>query len=217
MAFLEIVNLFKTFKKLNNAINVLNGFSMTVGKGESVSVVGPSGSGKSTLLHIIGGLDRPDSGTVIFDGMDIFKNGFSIDEYRNQKVGFVFQFHYLLNDFTALENVAMPAMVSGLPIQKALKHAEFLLDKVGLNNRYNHHPNELSGGEQQRVAVARALMNDPLLILADEPTGNLDLANTLDIMDIFEKLKNEGVTIIMVTHDENLAKRFDKKITLEKH
>lgn len=217
MSFLEILNIVKTYRKSNNIINVLRGFTMTIEKGESIAIVGPSGSGKSTLMHIIGGLDRPDSGTVLFEGEDIFKNGYSMDKYRNEKVGFVFQFHYLLNDFTAIENVAMPAMISGMAMSRALKHAEFLLDKVGLRERYHHHPNELSGGEQQRVAIARALMNEPKLLLADEPTGNLDLTNSYEIMNIFNKLKSEGVTIIMVTHDEKLATKFDKKVILEKH
>ncbi|MCA1927449.1 MAG: ABC transporter ATP-binding protein [Calditerrivibrio sp.] len=217
MSFLEVSNIIKTYKKSSNIINVLNGFSMTLEGGESVAIVGPSGSGKSTLMHIIGGLDRPDSGSVLFEGEDIFKAGYPIDKYRNNKVGFVFQFHYLLNDFNAIENVAMPAMISGMSMPKALKHAEFLLDKVGLGDRYHHHPNELSGGEQQRVAIARALMNEPRLLLADEPTGNLDLNNSYEIMNIFDRLKSEGVTIIMVTHDEKLTSKFDKRIVLEKH
>ncbi|ADR18046.1 ABC transporter ATP-binding protein [Calditerrivibrio nitroreducens] len=216
MSFLEILNISKSYRKSNNIIQVLNSFTLTIEKGESVVVVGPSGSGKSTLMHIIGGLDKPDTGNIIFKGENIFNQSYPIDEYRNKKVGFVFQFHYLLNDFTALENVAMPAMIAGTPINKAIKHAEFLLDKVGLSHRYHHHPNELSGGEQQRVAVARALMNEPELLLADEPTGNLDGANTLEIMKIFDKLKSEGVTIIMVTHDEKLTQNFDRKVVLEK-
>ncbi|MCX8084294.1 MAG: ABC transporter ATP-binding protein [Calditerrivibrio sp.] len=216
MALLEINYLSKTYRKLNNIINVLSGFSLSVEKGESIVITGPSGSGKSTLMHIIGGLDRPDSGTVVFKGDNIFEKGYDLDSYRNKKVGFVFQFHYLLNDFNAIENVAMPSMISGVPIAKALRHAEFLLDKVGLKDRYHHHPAELSGGEQQRVAIARALMNEPEILLADEPTGNLDGANTLEIMKIFHKLKEEGVTLIMVTHDEKLTSSFDRRITLEK-
>lgn len=216
MSFLEILNISKSYRKSNNVIQVLSNFNLSLEKGESVVIVGPSGSGKSTLMHIIGGLDRPDAGAVIFNGEDIFKFGYPLDQYRNKKVGFVFQFHYLLNDFTALENVAMPSMIAGTPINKAIKHAEFLLDKVGLSDRYHHHPNELSGGEQQRVAVARALMNEPELLLADEPTGNLDGANTMEIMKIFDKLKSEGVTIIMVTHDEKLTHNFDRKVVLEK-
>jgi lipoprotein-releasing system ATP-binding protein len=216
MSFLEVLSISKSYRKFSNVIQVLNNFSISVEKGESVVIVGPSGSGKSTLLHILGGLDRPNSGSVLFNGEDIFKSGYPLDEYRNKKVGFVFQFHYLLNDFTAVENVAMPALIAGVPLEKAMKHAEFYLDKVGLSHRYNHHPNELSGGEQQRVAVARALMNNPDIILADEPTGNLDGANTLEIMRIFEKLNSEGVTIIMVTHDEKLTSNFDRKVVLEK-
>lgn len=216
MSFLELVNISKSYRKSKNVIQVLSNFNLSVEKGESVVIVGPSGSGKSTLMHIIGGLDKPDTGAVIFNGEDIFKSGYPLDQYRNKKVGFVFQFHYLLNDFTALENVAMPSMIAGTPINKAIKQAEFLLDKVGLSDRYHHHPNELSGGEQQRVAVARALMNEPEILLADEPTGNLDGANTLEIMKIFDKLKSEGVTIIMVTHDEKLTHTFDRKIALEK-
>lgn len=217
MAILDILNIFKTYKKGMNHIQVLTGFNLTIEKGETVAIVGPSGSGKSTLLHIIGGLDRPDSGSVIFKNDNIFDSGYKIDEYRNRKVGFVFQFHYLLNDFTAVENVAMPALISGMDMGKALKNAEFLLDKVGLADRYNHYPNELSGGEQQRVAIARALMNDPEIILADEPTGNLDLANSIEVINIFNRLKGEGVTVIMVTHDEKLTDFFDRTIRLEKH
>jgi lipoprotein-releasing system ATP-binding protein len=213
---IEIINLNKSFKKGPALIQVLNNFNMKVEQNEFISIVGPSGAGKSTLLHIIGGLDKPDSGQVKFMGQNIFDEYSSIDHYRNESVGFVFQFHYLLNDFTALENTAMPALIKGENKKLALENAENILEKVGLKDRVKHLPKELSGGEQQRVAVARALMNNPKLLLADEPTGNLDKTNSLGIFDLFLKLNEEGLTVILVTHDEQIAKSCKREIKLEK-
>lgn len=214
---LELININKSFKKGASVINVLNDFNLTVEKGQFISIVGPSGVGKSTLLHITGGLERPDSGIVYFGKESIYdyrKTG--LDYYRNHNVGFVFQFHYLLNDFSAVENVMIPAMIGGDSKGKSHERAEFLLEKVGLADRGSHYPTELSGGEQQRVAVARALMNNPKLILADEPTGNLDRQNSYGVFELFKKLNEEGVTVILVTHDEKLAELSDSEIKLEK-
>lgn len=216
MSLIEIINLNKSFKKGPALINVLANYNMTVEEKEFISIVGPSGAGKSTLMHIIGGLDKPDSGIIKFLGTDIFSKESDIDTYRNKHVGFVFQFHYLLNDFSALENVAMPALIKGDDKKTAFEWSAKMLEKVGLKDRMKHLPNELSGGEQQRVAVARALMNNPKLLLADEPTGNLDKANSNGIFDLFRQLNDEGLTVILVTHDEHLSQSCKREIKLEK-
>ncbi|MEC9492541.1 ABC transporter ATP-binding protein [Flexistipes sp.] len=213
----ELININKTFKKGPAVINVLSDFNLSVEKGQFISIVGPSGVGKSTLLHIIGGLERPDSGIVNFEGEAVYKQkNTGLDSYRNNEVGFVFQFHYLLNDFTAIENVMMPALIGKISKNEAAKRAAEILEKVGMSDRESHYPMELSGGEQQRVAVARALMNNPKLILADEPTGNLDRKNSYGVFELFKKLNEEGVTVILVTHDEHLSGLSDKEIKLEK-
>lgn len=216
MSLIEIINLNKSFQKGPALINVLDNYSMTVEENDFISIVGPSGAGKSTLLHIIGGLDKPDSGSVEFMGTDIFGKESRIDTYRNEHVGFVFQFHYLLNDFSALENVAMPALIKGDSRKEAFASANQMLEKVGLKDRVKHLPNELSGGEQQRVAVARALMNNPKLLLADEPTGNLDKTNSSGIFELFQQLNEEGLTVIIVTHDEHIAQSCKREIKLDK-
>ncbi len=213
---INIVNLNKSFKKGPAIIHVLNNFNLTVEEKDFISIVGPSGAGKSTLMHIIGGLDKPDSGSVLFLGQDIFAKENNMDKYRNEQVGFVFQFHYLLNDFTALENVAMPGLIAGGNKKSVYDWAERMLEKVGLKDRMKHLPNELSGGEQQRVAVARALMNQPKLLLADEPTGNLDKENSNGIFDLFRELNDNGLTILIVTHDETLARQTNREVRLEK-
>lgn len=214
---LELININKAFKKGPAIINVLDNFNLNVEKGQFISIVGPSGVGKSTLLHIIGGLERPDSGIVNFEKESVYdRKNLMLDSYRNNEVGFVFQFHYLLNDFTALENVMMPALIGKVSKNEAEKRASEILNKVGMSDRESHYPMELSGGEQQRVAVARALMNNPKLILADEPTGNLDKKNSFGVFELFKKLNEEGVTVILVTHDEHLAGLSDKEIKLEK-
>jgi lipoprotein-releasing system ATP-binding protein len=197
-------------------LQVLKGVDMDVRQSEIVVVVGPSGSGKSTLLHLLGGLDRPTSGKVYVDGLDLsVLSEEELAQFRNTKLGFVFQFHHLLPEFTALENVAMPALIKGELMKEASTRAAALLQEVGLEERLEHKPNELSGGEQQRVAVARALMNDPQLVLADEPSGNLDEQNGLRLhqllMDLAEK---RGLTFVIATHNLDLTKRADRVLQL---
>ncbi|QAR34258.1 ABC transporter ATP-binding protein [Geovibrio thiophilus] len=217
MSLLEIIDLNKSFLKGDYRLNVLSGFSMNVEKGEMLAIVGPSGAGKSTLLHIIGGLDKPDSGSVMFQGEDILKlKGKAVDQFRNKDVGFVFQFHYLLEDFTALENVMMPALIGGVNIDAAAKRAKELLTKVGLESRTTHFPAELSGGEQQRTAIARAMMNSPKILLADEPTGSLDKKNSDEVLDMIRLMRDEGVTILIVTHEDAIANSCDRIIRIEK-
>ncbi|BAI79966.1 lipoprotein-releasing system ATP-binding protein [Deferribacter desulfuricans SSM1] len=212
---LEAKNLSKTFKKGDYFIKVLDNFNFEVDKGDFIAIVGPSGAGKSTLLHILGGLEKPDNGFVLLNGENIYKDEKELDNIRNQYFGFVFQFHYLLDDFTAIENVALPAMITGKK-DEAFNKAKAILEKMGLINRLNHFPNELSGGEQQRVAIARALINDPLIIFADEPTGNLDKENSKIVIDEFKRLNEQGITILMVTHDEHIASQAKKILRLEK-
>jgi lipoprotein-releasing system ATP-binding protein len=202
--------------KAYGSLQVLKGISLCVAKGELVTLVGPSGSGKSTLLHIIGSLDRADSGDVLINGTKI--QGMSdrqISAFRNKHIGFVFQFHHLLPEFSALENVCMPAMVAGMGRKEALPEAEKWLKRLGLEGRMQHKLNELSGGEQQRVAVARALMNRPDVILADEPSGNLDSKNAKELHQLFLDLRKEtGQTFLIVTHNEEFAELSDRKIYL---
>lgn len=199
-------------------LQVLDGISVDLLQGESVAVTGPSGSGKSTLLHILGGLDRPDAGTILYKGEDLSKrNPDALAQWRNNEVGFVFQFHYLLPEFTALENVMMPALIHRDKSSDPRRRALDLLARVGLSDRAEHRPSELSGGEQQRVAVARALMNRPSLLLADEPTGNLDEANTIQLMELLAEIRaDEGMTLVMVTHDQQLTSYCNRVITLSK-
>jgi lipoprotein-releasing system ATP-binding protein len=196
---------------------VLRGVSINVTKGEVIAIVGASGAGKSTLLHIIGTLDKPTAGTVLFEGQDVFAlSDEEISKFRNQKIGFVFQFHHLLPEFTALENVAMPALISGKTMRDAEGHALQLLKLVGMNERADAKPPKLSGGEQQRLAVARAMMNNPSVILADEPSGNLDTTNAQQLHDLIGSLsKEQDQTFIIVTHNEALAKRADRIIRLK--
>ena len=180
-----------------------------------VAVVGPSGAGKTTLLQIMGTLSKPDSGRIIIDGIDVFKlREKSLAAFRNQNIGFVFQFHHLLPEFTALENVCIPAFIARKSKQNAEKEAKDLLNFLGLSNRMEHKPPELSGGEQQRVAVARALINKPKIILADEPTGNLDSKSSIDIMNLFEDIHAQGNTIIVVTHEEDIARHAHRIVRL---
>jgi lipoprotein-releasing system ATP-binding protein len=199
-------------------LNVLSGISIDLEQGESVAITGPSGSGKSTLLHILGGLDRPDSGSILYRGSDMSKlTTESLAMWRNKEVGFVFQFHYLLPEFTACENVMMPALIHKESGTDPKKRALELLGRVGLADRSEHRPSELSGGEQQRVAVARALMNRPSLLLADEPTGNLDEKNTQHLMELLTQIRSdEGMTMVMVTHDQQLTRHCNRVITLSK-
>lgn len=215
--FLRAENLWKEFPTgKNETLQVLKGVDVEIRKGEIVAVIGPSGSGKSTLLHILGGLDRPTSGVVAVGGSNIFT--FTEEErasFRNNKLGFIFQFHHLLPEFTALENVAMPALVKGDSMKGVRPRAETLLTEVGLAERLDHKPNELSGGEQQRVAVARALMNDPLLVLADEPSGNLDEENSHKLHRLLVDLaRKRGLTFLIATHNSDLTRRGDRVLRL---
>jgi lipoprotein-releasing system ATP-binding protein len=207
---IEIKNIRKSFGELE----VLKGIDLTIDKGEVVSIVGPSGAGKTTLLQIIGTLDYPDSGSVCFDNIDVTKlSQKKLADFRNRHIGFVFQFHQLLPEFTALENIMIPAYIAGTSTKEARQRAEELLQFMGLNNRGHHKPNELSGGEKQRVAVARALMNNPSVILADEPSGSLDSKNKEELHQLFFELRDKyGQTFIIVTHDEQLAAITDRTI-----
>ena len=200
-------------KKQYDGLQVLKGVSLTIEKGELVCIVGPSGAGKSTLLHILGTLDTPDEGDLLLNGKKI--NGLNsnqLAEIRNKNLGFVFQFHHLLPEFTALENVCIPGFIARRNENEVKERARFLLDLMGLSNRLEHKPNELSGGEQQRVSVARALINNPEIILADEPTGNLDSNNSKELHQLFFDLKAKfNQTFVIVTHNEALAEMADRK------
>ncbi|MBI5661448.1 MULTISPECIES: ABC transporter ATP-binding protein [Ignavibacterium] len=210
---LESKNIFKSYhsnKKLK--LEVLKDISLSVEKNKVSVIVGASGAGKSTLLHILSGLDRPDSGEVFFESENIFKySDEKLAHFRNKNIGFVFQFHHLLPEFTAAENVAIPKLASGVKLNKALKYAEELLELVGIYDRRDHKPAELSGGEQQRVAVARALVNDPKIIFADEPTGNLDSKNSESIHQLILRLRDEyKKTFVIVTHNPELMQLADR-------
>ena len=196
------------------SLQVLRGVTMEVEKGEIIAVIGASGAGKSTLLHIIGTLEKPTAGTVEYDGNDVFKmDEEELARFRNESIGFVFQFHHLLPEFTALENVVMPALIQGKSLGQVRGRAVDLLREVGLEDRIDQKPPKLSGGEQQRVAVARALMNSPRVILADEPSGNLDSENARNLHKLIDRLsRNRGQTFIIVTHNESFAKQADRVI-----
>ncbi len=189
---------------------------MEVQQSEIIAIVGKSGSGKSTLLHILGTLDTPDSGEVHLDGSQIIgMSAKEISKVRNEKIGFIFQFHHLLNEFTAVENVIIPALVQNIKRSIAINKAEGLLSYLGLSERLNHKPAQLSGGEQQRVAVARALINDPKIIFADEPTGNLDDSTSEELFDLIQKLRNDyKQTFVIVTHSKDIASKCDRILTL---
>jgi lipoprotein-releasing system ATP-binding protein len=214
---IEIRNLNKIFTKDGSRIEVLKDLNLTIHPGESVAILGASGAGKSTLLHILGTLDHPTSGVLLYSGTEVFRwNERQLAEFRNRKIGFVFQFHHLLPEFNSLENTMMPALICGLPKQEARKRAEIILNDVGLGDRMAHKPGELSGGEQQRVAVARALMMEPEVLLADEPTGNLDTETGRKIEDVLLELnRTKGITLIVVTHNQSLAKRMSRSIGLK--
>lgn len=203
-------------RKAYGNIHVLKGVDMHVQAAEVVAIVGASGAGKSTLLHIMGLLDKPDSGTLSIDGLLIdWAKKTSLSEIRNKKIGFVFQFHNLLPEFTALENVMMPGLIAGRNVSELQNEGRKLLDKLGLGGRENHKPSELSGGEQQRTAVARALINKPVLILADEPSGNLDSKNAKELHELFFQLRKEfNQTLVIVTHNPELADMADRKIQM---
>jgi len=211
----------KSYRMGTSKLKVLKGVELDVRQGEFAAVIGASGSGKSTLLHILGGLDRPDTGAVSFEGRDLRRmRARELNRYRNHMVGFVFQFYHLLDELSVLENVLLPAMISrGIASwfktrAAARRRAEELLNQMGLSDRVRHKPYQLSGGERQRVAIGRALMNEPKLLLADEPTGNLDSATGNGILEAFERLNRAGQTIVMVTHDERIAARAARTIIL---
>jgi lipoprotein-releasing system ATP-binding protein len=207
----------KNLKKSYGNLVVLNNVSITVKEQEIVTIVGPSGAGKSTLLQLLSTLDKPDGGEVFFNGKPIHNlKGSEVSKFRNMHIGFIFQFHHLLPEFTALENVCMPAFINGWNKKRAEERANMLLQKLGLENRREHKPNELSGGEQQRVAVARALMNDPELIFADEPSGNLDTENASMLHSLFLELRETfKKTFIIVTHNPQLAAMGDRVIEMK--
>jgi lipoprotein-releasing system ATP-binding protein len=213
---LEVRDLRKSFQTDVSRIDVLNGINLSVMQGDTIALVGASGAGKSTLLHIIGTLDRPSSGNVYFRGDDVFTlNEGALATFRNRSIGFVFQFHHLLPEFTALENVMMPALISGVAREEARKSAVIFLEDVGLAHRLHHKPGELSGGEQQRVAIARALVLSPALLLADEPTGNLDRKTSEEVHELLAGIQQKtGLTLIIVTHNERLAARMGKTINM---
>lgn len=214
-----IVLVLKTenIQKSYGSLKVLKGIDLNIQKGEVVSIVGSSGAGKSTLLHILGTLDQPDSGKLWINGEEISTlKGNALARFRNKHIGFVFQFHHLLPEFTALENVCIPAYLAKVSQSEAEAKAHKLLDMLGLASRAQHKPNELSGGEQQRVAVARALINNPSIILADEPSGNLDSDNSRDLHELFFRLRDElGQTFVIVTHNLDLADMADRKLVMK--
>lgn len=209
---LTLKNIYKSYGNLQ----VLKGISLTIGKGEIVAIVGPSGAGKTTLLQIAGTLEKPDSGSVSFDGTELIgMKDKRLSAFRNRNMGFVFQFHQLLPEFTAQENVALPALIAGMSKKKAMDKAASLLTQLGLGGRLTHKPSAMSGGERQRTAIARALINDPEIIFADEPTGSLDSANREEIQNIFADLRDRlGQTVVMVTHDSSLAGIADRVVEM---
>jgi lipoprotein-releasing system ATP-binding protein len=213
---IEVVDVWKSFDTTGNRVEVLRGVSLRIEQGEMVAVVGASGVGKSTLLHVLGTLERPDSGQVLYGGNDVFDYcDERLASFRNQTIGFVFQFHHLLPEFSALENTMMPALIKGVASKKASEKAEAILDRVGLKDRLKHAVGELSGGEQQRVALARSLVLNPDVLLADEPTGNLDPKTSETIHDLLLSLNREdGITAVIVTHNMRLADRLSRQMTL---
>ncbi|MCG9683198.1 lipoprotein-releasing ABC transporter ATP-binding protein LolD [Vibrio sp. Isolate23] len=214
---LQCHNICKTYREGSLDTQVLKGVSFELKKGELVSIIGSSGSGKSTLLHILGALDDTTQGEVTFLGQNLSQLSSNKQaKLRNQHLGFVYQFHHLLADFSALENVAMPLLIGGTKTAKAKEAAKALLDKVGLSHRIDHRPSELSGGERQRVAIARALVNNPALVLADEPTGNLDHKTALAIYDLMRELNEQsGTAFLVVTHDGELASKMDRQLHMQ--
>jgi len=211
------INIRRVFVTGKERLEVLKGIDVTFKKGMIHTIVGPSGAGKSTLLHILGGLDRPTEGKVILDNSSMYDfPDRELSRIRNKKIGFIFQFHHLLPEFSALENVMMPSVIDAMNAKKARKVAENLLVKVGLSDRFDHKPNELSGGEKQRVAVARALVNNPSVIFADEPTGNLDSKNSdLLLSMLLELNRSEGITLIVVTHNKDIANKIGNVIKMK--
>lgn len=218
MNVLEAHNIAKTYRAGDGStLHILNGVNLAVRRGETIAIVGESGAGKSTLLHVVGALDRPTSGYVLIGGESIQdRTDDELAAIRNKKVGFVFQYHHLLREFSALENVMMPLRIGGVSVAEARSRAEQLLARVGLSGRMGHRPSELSGGEQQRTAVARALAVDPAVVLADEPTGNLDHRNAERLHEVFAQLARDlEIGMVVVTHNRTLAARADRALLLE--
>lgn len=207
----------KGFQRGGAEVDVLQGVNLEIQRGDAISIIGRSGAGKSTLLHILGALDRPSRGEVLIDGQSLFdRSDKELAHYRGHQVGFIFQFHHLLPEFTSLENAAMPALIARVPRDEAFAQAKALLDRVGLSHRLHHRPSELSGGEQQRVALARALVMKPSILLADEPTGNLDEALGQQIFEFFQEINREmNVTIVVVTHHLGLAEAMKRTLVMD--
>ncbi|MDP2689376.1 MAG: ABC transporter ATP-binding protein [Deltaproteobacteria bacterium] len=216
MALISIKDLRKTYGDSRKRVDVLKGIDLTVEKGETIAVLGASGVGKSTFLNILGALDRPTSGEVLYGGERVFSyDNRRLAEFRNRAIGFVFQFHHLLPEFTALENVMLPALIGKAGLKGARERAEELLGEVGLAGRLHHKPGELSGGEAQRTAIVRALVQTPAVVLADEPTGNLDTHTGEEVFEVLLKLnRSRGTTMIIVTHNERLASRMSRKLRM---
>lgn len=214
---LEARHIRKSFETGQGTLTVLRDVNLTIAPRERVAVVGESGSGKTTLMHILGTLDRPSDGQCFFDGVDLFSlSSARLDAFRNETLGFVFQFHQLLPEFNALENVMMPALIHGEKRDRAQQRAKTLLEQVGLAHRWHHKPGQLSGGEQQRVAIARALVQKPQLLIADEPTGNLDSATSEEIYALLDQLHHDHqLTLVMVTHNLELAERMDRTVQIK--
>jgi len=216
-AVLQAQDVWRVFETGAERLEVLTGVELEITRGEFVALLGPSGTGKSTLLHILGGLDRPTRGRVLLDSVDLLRYPSSkLPELRNQKVGFVFQFHHLLAEFDVLENVALPLLVAGRPKADAFSRARAVLEEIGFANRLTHRPSELSGGEKSKAAVARALVNEPSVILADEPTGNLDATSAEGLMELLGRLNtSRGVTMLVVTHNREVATRAGRRLVLK--
>ncbi len=216
MSEIRVENLLKSYKQGTRTVEALRGIDLVFASGESVAIVGASGAGKTTLIHILGTIDRPSDGRVLYDGHDVFAMAErDLARFRNRTVGFVFQFHHLLPEFTALENSMMPALIQGMHRKEAKRRAEEILRQVGLGDRMTHKPGELSGGEQQRVAVARSLILEPEVLLADEPTGNLDRETGEGVYRLLQQMNAErGITTIIVTHNEEIAGRLPRRIRL---
>jgi len=213
---IQVQKLFKSYGNGTKRVEVLKGVDLTFSQSEKAAIVGASGVGKTTLLHVLGTLDRPTSGKILYDGKDIYTlDAKNLALFRNREVGFVFQFHHLLPEFNALENTMMPCLIQGIPKEESVTRAEAILTLVGLKERLSHKPGELSGGEQQRVAVARALVLEPKVLLADEPTGNLDAKTGESVFDLLQELNQiKGVTLIVVTHNLRLAEKLSRQIQL---
>jgi lipoprotein-releasing system ATP-binding protein len=213
---IQVRDLTRSFPTDRGVVNVLRGVSMDIHVSERIAIIGASGAGKTTFMHLLGGLDRPTGGTVAFEGKDIYRFGSrELDAFRNRSIGFVFQFHQLLPEFSAIENVMMPALINRISKAEAHKRAEAMLDVVGLGHRTTHKPGQLSGGEQQRVAIARALIMSPRLLLADEPTGNLDSLTSAEILRLLDHLHAEhDLTMVVVTHSKLVADHMDRIVNM---